>query len=86
MPSCFPLSPGYHPPNHSGVSSDLRLATSLARHMVSHCGMSDAIGPLFIDDTSSPDLRSKAEVETARILKESRDRVTKLLKDKNHEL
>lgn len=54
--------------------------------MVMNCGMSDSIGPLYIDGSSSADLQSRADVETARILKESRDRVTKLLKDKNNEL
>ena len=38
-------------------------ATSLARHMVAECGMSEAIGPIYVDDLRGQSLaRSKKEL------------------------
>jgi ATP-dependent metalloprotease len=70
----------------SGARSDLQQATALARHMVSECGMSDAIGPMYLADSASGRFKPSADTERAvdeevrRLLKESYDRVRLLLK------
>lgn len=49
----------------SGASSDLQQATATAEHMVMQCGMSDEIGPLFIQDRHrlSGDIQKKIDLE-----------------------
>ena len=70
----------------SGARSDLQQATALARHMVSECGMSDAIGPMYLADSASGRFKPSADTERAvdeevrRLLKEAYDRVRLLLK------
>ena len=71
----------------SGARSDLQQATALARHMVSECGMSDAIGPMYLADAGgsgrfkpSADTDTLVDAEVRRLLKESYDRVRLLLK------
>lgn len=34
----------------SGATDDLRQATDMARHMVMQCGLSDAVGPIYVED------------------------------------
>eukprot|EP00798_Chlamydomonas_sp_ICE-L_P022115 gene22115-29174_t len=36
----------------SGATDDLRQATNMARHIVMQCGMSEAIGPIYVSDTT----------------------------------
>ncbi|KAH8943897.1 hypothetical protein BDL97_13G079400 [Sphagnum fallax] len=67
----------------SGARSDLQQATALARHMVSECGMSDTVGPIFIDTESqrpSHDIQKSIDAEVVRLLKEAYERVRNLLK------
>jgi ATP-dependent metalloprotease len=71
----------------SGARSDLQQATALARHMVSECGMSDALGPMYLSDSGgtgrfkpSADTERAVDEEVRRLLKESYDRVRLLLK------
>ena len=70
----------------SGARSDLQQATALARHMVSECGMSDTLGPMYLSDSSgtgrfkpSADTERAVDEEVRRLLKESYDRVRLLL-------
>jgi len=73
----------------SGARSDLQQATALARHMVTECGMSDAVGPIFIDTDNqklSGDFQKSIDAEVVRLLKEAYDRVTKLLKKHESDL
>ena len=67
----------------SGARDDLRQATRLARHMVMECGMSDAVGPVFLDaeaDRLGSELVRTADGEVSRLLREAYDRVRQLLK------
>ncbi|BBN17942.1 ATP-dependent metalloprotease [Marchantia polymorpha subsp. ruderalis] len=73
----------------SGARSDLQQATALARHMVSECGMSDLIGPIFVDTESqrpSHDIQKSIDAEVVRLLKEAYERVRKLLKKRESDL
>lgn len=47
--------------------------------MVTECGMSDEIGPVFVENTESPDMRRRIDGEVSRILREAYNRVTTLL-------
>ena len=55
----------------TGARSDLQQATSLARHMVAECGMSEAIGPIYVDDLrgQSAQMRSAIDAEVTGMLK-----------------
>ncbi|KAL5718974.1 ATP-dependent zinc metalloprotease FTSH 11 [Ranunculus cassubicifolius] len=64
----------------TGASSDLHQATELAQYMVSSCGMSDAIGPIFIKERAGTEMQSRVDAEVVRLLKEAYDRVKALLK------
>ncbi len=60
----------------TGASDDLRVATNIARSMVTKWGLSDEIGPVFIDDSQghlgpnliSDELAKKLDTETKKIL------------------
>ena len=47
--------------------------------MVTECGMSDEIGPVFVENNESPDMRRRIDGEVSRILREAYNRVTALL-------
>ena len=47
--------------------------------MVTECGMSEDIGPVFVENTESPDMRRRIDGEITRILREAYGRVTALL-------
>lgn len=64
----------------TGASSDLHTATELAQYMVSTCGMSDAIGPVYIKERPSAEMQSRIDAEVVRILREAYERVKTLLK------
>jgi cell division protease FtsH len=80
----------------TGAENDLQRATDLARHMVTHYGMSDALGlatydarpaPLFLNGPMLPEPRTFSERtaeaidgEVRRLLDEARDRVTQTLR------
>eukprot|EP00850_Spirogloea_muscicola_P016438 SM000133S26804 [mRNA] locus=s133:136737:142594:- [translate_table: standard] len=67
----------------SGARSDLQQATALARHMVSECGMSESVGPIFVDvenQRSNHDIQKSIDAEVVRLLKEAYERVRQLLK------
>ena len=79
----------------TGAENDLQRATDMARHMVTHYGMSEALGlaafdsrpaPLFLPGATLPETRLFSErtaeaidAEVRRILEESRERVTRTL-------
>ena len=63
----------------SGARSDFQQATREARHMVTECGMSEEIGPVFVENTESPDMRRRIDGEVSRILREAYHRVKTLL-------
>jgi cell division protease FtsH len=80
----------------TGAENDLQRATDLARHMVTHYGMSEALGlatydarpaPLFLNGPTLPEPRTFSERtaeaidgEVRRLLDEARDRVTQTLR------
>lgn len=64
----------------TGASSDLHTATELAQYMVSTCGMSDAIGPVYIKERPSAEMQSRIDAEVVRLLREAYGRVKTLLK------
>jgi cell division protease FtsH len=75
----------------TGAENDLQRATDMARHMVTHYGMSEALGlatydtqrtPLFLDGPAGPEQRNCSErtsevidAEVRRLLDEARARV-----------
>ncbi|XP_031494514.1 ATP-dependent zinc metalloprotease FTSH 9, chloroplastic/mitochondrial [Nymphaea colorata] len=69
-------------PEHitTGASSDLHSATELAHYMVSSCGMSDAIGPVYVQDRPGSEMQSRIDAEVMKLIKEAYDRVKILLK------
>eukprot|EP00899_Mesostigma_viride_P011764 jgi/Mesvir1/20589/Mv14826-RA.1 len=67
----------------TGARSDLQQATALARHMITECGMSKTLGPVYVD-TSGPAHPSREtqvaiDSEIMRLLKESYTRAQRLL-------
>jgi ATP-dependent metalloprotease len=80
----------------SGATDDLRQATEWARHMVAECGMSDAVGPVYIRDPSSggPSAASAlseatkqaVDAEVRSMLVEARAKVVRLLNERLPEL
>ncbi|MDG0855831.1 ATP-dependent zinc metalloprotease FtsH [Roseateles puraquae] len=79
----------------TGAENDLQRATDLARHMVTHYGMSEALGlatydarpaPLFLNGPTLPEPRTFSErtaeaidAEVRKLLDEARERVTQTL-------
>lgn len=69
----------------SGATSDLKQATSTARHMVADCGMSDAIGPVYVASNAGPyreaseDSQQRVEAEVRVMLMDAYQRVKTLL-------
>ncbi len=51
----------------SGASDDLRQATDMARHMVTQCGLSDAIGPIYVEDEKLLGESLKQQIDTGAI-------------------
>ena len=47
----------------TGESNDLHKATELAQYMVSTCGMSDAIGPVYMKERASAEMQSRIDEE-----------------------
>ncbi|KAI8474800.1 MAG: peptidase family M41-domain-containing protein [Monoraphidium minutum] len=75
----------------SGATDDLRQATEWARHMVAECGMSDAVGPMYIKEASGPQggggnlseaTKQAADREVRAMLVEAREKVVRLLTEK----
>jgi len=80
----------------TGAENDLQRATDMAHHMVTHYGMSEALGlatydaqrtPLFLDGPAGPEQRNCSERtaeaidgEVRRLLEEARQRVTETLR------
>lgn len=80
----------------TGAENDLQRATDMARHMVTHYGMSDALGlatydarpaPLYLNGPTLPGPRTFSERtaeaidgEVRRLLDEARDRATQTLR------
>ncbi|KAJ4955790.1 hypothetical protein NE237_012573 [Protea cynaroides] len=64
----------------TGASSDLLSATELAQYMVSTCGMSETIGPVYIKERPGSEMQSRIDAEVVKLLKEAYDRVKALLK------
>ncbi|KAK7054912.1 i-AAA protease yme1 [Paramarasmius palmivorus] len=71
----------------SGASSDIRKATHTARMMVKQWGFSK-LGPIYYDDSAdlSPRRKDEIEDEVTKIIKESENRATLLLKSRIEEL
>ncbi|KAL3155675.1 hypothetical protein ABBQ32_012702 [Trebouxia sp. C0010 RCD-2024] len=76
----------------SGARSDLQQATSLARHMVTECGMSDELGPVYLlsdghgERATSGDTQRRIDAEVTKMLREAYKRVTTLLTEREGEL
>jgi len=73
----------------SGVSSDLRSATSIAYAMVTRFGMSDKLGNVDLysnHDSLSSETKQLVESEVRRMIEEARARATTLLETKREEL
>ena len=85
----------------AGVSDDLKRSTRLARAMVTQCGMSERIGPVFFRDSEenpflgremseskdhSDHTAQLIDEEIARILREADDRAYRLLEAHRDEL
>ncbi|KAF9500872.1 ATP-dependent metallopeptidase Hfl [Pleurotus eryngii] len=72
----------------SGASSDLQKATGTATAMVKYWGFSDKIGRVYYGDRDniSPQRRIEIEDEIRKLIQNSEERVTKLLKEKQEEL
>ncbi|XP_078429084.1 FTSH protease 11 [Wolffia australiana] len=64
----------------TGASSDLHTATELAQYMVSTCGMSEVIGPVFIKERPGSEMQARIDAEVVKLLKDAYDRVKRLLK------
>lgn len=64
----------------TGASNDLFTATELAQYMVSTCGMSDTIGPVYIKERPGSEMQSRIDAEVVKLLREAYDRVKQLLK------
>uniref|UniRef100_A0A1D1YWW8 ATP-dependent zinc metalloprotease FTSH 11, chloroplastic/mitochondrial n=1 Tax=Anthurium amnicola TaxID=1678845 RepID=A0A1D1YWW8_9ARAE len=64
----------------TGASNDLHTATELAQYMVSTCGMSEVIGPVYIKDRPGSEMQARIDAEVVRLLKEAYERVKSLLK------
>ena len=85
----------------AGVSDDLKRSTRLARAMVTQCGMSERIGPVFFRDSEenpflgremseskdhSDHTAQLIDEEIARILREADDRAYRILEEHRDEL
>ncbi|KAL8991376.1 MAG: hypothetical protein Q9177_000188 [Variospora cf. flavescens] len=73
----------------SGASADIRSATSMAYHMVTQCGMSDALGNVDLAtnyDLISPETKLKIEAEVRRLVEEGKERAKKILMENKKEL
>ncbi|GIL57192.1 hypothetical protein Vafri_12491, partial [Volvox africanus] len=78
----------------SGATDDLRQATSMARHMVTECGMSTAIGPVYVaanDERQggsgiSEATRQRVDAEVAAMLGDAKESVRALLADRMQDL
>ncbi|TVY81113.1 Mitochondrial inner membrane i-AAA protease supercomplex subunit [Lachnellula suecica] len=73
----------------SGCASDLQQATQLAYAMVTSFGMSEKLGNVDLasnHDSLSAGTKLLIEAEVRRLIEESRERATKLLKSKRKEL
>ncbi|KAL8736327.1 MAG: hypothetical protein Q9181_002481 [Wetmoreana brouardii] len=72
-----------------GASADIRNATSIARYMVTQCGMSDDLGNIDLAtnyDLISSETKQKIESEVRRLIEESRARAIRVLTDNRKEL
>ena len=69
----------------TGARQDLKQATRIARMAVAECGMSEAVGPVFVERgggagaPASADLERRVDGEVGRMLREAHARVTALL-------
>jgi cell division protease FtsH len=85
----------------AGVADDLKKATRLARVMVTQCGMSDVVGPVFFRDSEenpflgremsegrdhSEHTAQLIDEEVGRILREADDRAYRILLEHRDEL
>ncbi|GIM07357.1 hypothetical protein Vretimale_11524, partial [Volvox reticuliferus] len=78
----------------SGATDDLRQATSMARHMVTECGMSSVIGPVYVAANDerhggagiSEATRQRVDAEVAAMLGEAKGAVRALLTDRMQDL
>ncbi|XP_073109149.1 ATP-dependent zinc metalloprotease FTSH 11, chloroplastic/mitochondrial isoform X2 [Elaeis guineensis] len=52
----------------TGASSDLQTATELAQYMVSTCGMSNAIGPVYVKERPGSEMQSRLDAEHEKAL------------------
>ena len=82
----------------TGAESDIQNLTQIARGMVARWGMSDAIGPIAVEDggrngfllpgapRSAPATEERVDEEVRRIVEEAEDDVAKLLDRERHRL
>jgi cell division protease FtsH len=80
----------------TGPSNDLQVATALARNMVTRYGMSDALGPIALEndggkalfggnvrgDEYSEKMSAEIDAEVSRIMKEAHDKAKQILTEK----
>jgi cell division protease FtsH len=85
----------------SGAMSDIKAATSTAKHMVTEAGMSELLGPLSYGDNQdevflgrsvarnqqmSEDTQKKVDSEVKKLVDEGYDRAKKILNEKIEDL
>ncbi|KAL6745182.1 P-loop containing nucleoside triphosphate hydrolase protein [Haematococcus lacustris] len=76
----------------SGATDDLRQATEWARYMVTECGLNDAVGPMYVAESSSKQstmsesLKQQVDEQVRLMLVEARDGVRALLRSRLPEL
>jgi cell division protease FtsH len=85
----------------TGASSDIRMATDMARRMVTEWGMSDEVGPIHVgadreevflgysmgqQKNVSGTTAAKVDAEIKRIVQDAYDKAKKTLTDNLHEL
>jgi len=73
----------------SGASNDIMQATRLAKRMVMQFGLSDKVGPVFVDEKKgkvSAETQRKIDEEVNALLSNSFQRAKKLLTTHRHEL
>ena len=72
----------------SGASNDIMQATKLAKRMVMQFGLSDKVGPVFVDEKAkfSAETQRKVDEEVNALLQNSFKRAKKVLETYRHEL
>eukprot|EP00208_Stichococcus_sp_RCC1054_P001070 CAMPEP_0206145058 /NCGR_PEP_ID=MMETSP1473-20131121/26217_1 /ASSEMBLY_ACC=CAM_ASM_001109 /TAXON_ID=1461547 /ORGANISM="Stichococcus sp, Strain RCC1054" /LENGTH=864 /DNA_ID=CAMNT_0053541115 /DNA_START=315 /DNA_END=2909 /DNA_ORIENTATION=+ len=77
----------------TGVTSDLKQASRMARHMVAECGMSDQLGPIYAAQKGRGGVSNVSETtldlidqEVSRLVREGYQRASNILKENEADL